>query len=201
MPLMTRHLLTAALDGADGRALALAYAGRISPNAMTTAAYRTPRVMTAMPEQMFQRHIAQGGTSLTPVAAKCKMKKKRKGQSAIEFLFSVGVVFFIFIILLFITFNKTTEVRDLQRVLDKKAECQKIANFMNGVFMNSEGSYATITTKFEVTIGPKLISVKKPNRTWEGEMTCRHLAHVDNTNFTGSAVIRKQGSRVVIDVG
>ncbi|MFH1636824.1 MAG: hypothetical protein ABIB71_00185 [Candidatus Woesearchaeota archaeon] len=127
--------------------------------------------------------------------------KKKRGQAAIEFLFSAGIVFFIFLILMFMTFAKTKEVRDLQNVLDKKSECQRIANLINGIFINSEGSSVSIITHYNVTIEPKSIFVEAINKSWQSGFMCRHLAKVNEITLTGNVSIRKEGIGVVISNG
>lgn len=76
----------------------------------------------------------------------------RKSQISIEFMFTLGIIFFIFLIIFGFIINRRTEVKETEDYLEKRAECMKISSMISSVFAGGDGTIAKTKTKYLITI-------------------------------------------------
>lgn len=74
--------------------------------------------------------------------------KTKKAQISIEFLFALGIVIFIFIILLAFIFDRNEDVRRIQAELDMRSDCYLLSNSIYNAYINSlEGEQISLSIK------------------------------------------------------
>ena len=76
----------------------------------------------------------------------------KKSQISMEFMFTIGIVFFIFLIVLFFTFERRTDLRETEDILKLKNECYKISNFISAVYAGGDGTNITTKTTYVISI-------------------------------------------------
>ncbi len=106
----------------------------------------------------------------------------------------------VFLMLIYLSFEKTKEVRDTERMLDKKAECIRMANMISGVFSLGHGTekyshtdyrlYARNTTVLEVQ--------RVGHNEREPPVQCRFSANIYERNFTGSFKVSNANNIITI---
>jgi len=69
----------------------------------------------------------------------------KKAQISLEVLYSVGIMIIIFIILTGISFERKNTLNRLDSYLERKNECYRIANIIDGVHANGDNTIATFT--------------------------------------------------------
>lgn len=124
----------------------------------------------------------------------------KKGQISIEFLFSIGIVLVIFIMLIFLSFEKTKEVRGIEKILDKKAECIRMANMISGVFSLGPGAEKTSYTDYRIYArNNTVLEVQRDGHTQlEPPVQCRFSANIYDKNFTGTFKVSNVNNIIVI---
>ena len=68
----------------------------------------------------------------------------RRGQISMEVLYSVGVMFTIFLILTGISFNWRLQHAHTEQYLQQRDECFKLANYIATVGIGGHGTYANV---------------------------------------------------------
>ena len=76
----------------------------------------------------------------------------KRGQISTEFLFAIGTVVIIFLIILAFSFERRNDIKDTESSLSKKNECLKISNFITEIFIGGEGALANAKIGYDVSI-------------------------------------------------
>lgn len=82
---------------------------------------------------------------------------QKRGQVSIEFMFSIGVILLLYIIIVFFVFEKNSELRDTESFIDKRTQCFKIAEAVSAVYDSGSGTEASINLKYPIVIDGNLI--------------------------------------------
>lgn len=77
---------------------------------------------------------------------------KKKSQVSVEFLFVIGVVIFIFIILLAMTLENRVDIRDAEHILKKRAECLRLSNLISEIYNAGHGTEISTKTNYIFTV-------------------------------------------------
>jgi len=75
----------------------------------------------------------------------------RKSQISIEFLFSIGIIVFIFLIILAFIMGRQADVRDNQSFINRQNECLKISSLLTSISEGGDGTAVQVNTPFFVT--------------------------------------------------
>ncbi|MBS3125967.1 hypothetical protein J4453_00800 [Candidatus Woesearchaeota archaeon] len=75
----------------------------------------------------------------------------KRSQISTEFLFSIGIIMFIFLILLAFIMARQNDVRDTQSFVNRQNECLKIASLLASLSETGDGSVARIDTPYFIT--------------------------------------------------
>lgn len=126
--------------------------------------------------------------------------RNEKGQISTEFIFSLGIVLVVFLMMIYLSSEKTKEVKDIERTLEKKAECTRIANFMSGVFALGPGAEKTSHTSMRVYVrNDTVVEIQRKGHTQnEPAVQCRFSAMSYERNFTGDFKISNINNAIVI---
>jgi len=148
---------------------------------------------------MYHRHIALVAQKPTLAAAWYKMPSK-KGQISTEFIFSLSIVIVVFLMLIYLNFEKMKEVRDTEKMLDKKAECIRVANMISGVFSIGQGTEKFSHTDYRLYAkNNTVLEVQRIGHAQkEPPVQCRFSANINERNFTGSFKISNVNSIISI---
>ena len=125
----------------------------------------------------------------------------KKGQVSHEALMILGMIFFIFIVVLSIYFLKSADVVRFNTQIEERTECLKLANTISGIFYL--GGQVDLTLYQDLTVFPEQQRI-------ETEHTFCTLP-LDNILYGGSSeefdlvqgnfIIKKSGDLVVINNG
>ncbi len=77
-----------------------------------------------------------------------------KGQASIEFLFTIGIVFFIFVFMFGYSFSKYKDVRDTEEIIEAKSECYKLANIILNTFLGGNTTKIGTSINYNASITP-----------------------------------------------
>ena len=97
----------------------------------------------------------------------------KKGQISLEVMYSVGIMIIIFIILSGISFERKITLDRLDRFLERKNECYRIANVIDGVHANGHETIAQFTVFNPVTIQTNGVIIVRESDA--GEETTRSI--------------------------
>lgn len=76
----------------------------------------------------------------------------KKAQISIEFLFAIGMVFFIFLIILGFTFSRSIEVRESEEKIDEINTCLLVSALITSAFVAGDGVIVNETIGHELNI-------------------------------------------------
>lgn len=83
----------------------------------------------------------------------------KKAQLSSEMFFAIGIVLMIFLALMMIYFDKMYDVNSTKNYLEKKKECEKIANVLSNLYAAKPGTTANINTKYLVSLNNNIKQV------------------------------------------
>jgi len=75
----------------------------------------------------------------------------KKAQVSVEFVFAIGMIIFIFLFILYFTFERTIELRDTEKILADKEECNKLADMITMAYITK--SNHLIELEKDATVG------------------------------------------------
>jgi len=78
----------------------------------------------------------------------------KKGQAAMEWLFAIGAVFLIFLLLLGFSFDKRVEVIKTERFTNLRDECLKVSELIMSNFIGGNGTQIQSQLFYNVSIDP-----------------------------------------------
>jgi len=113
----------------------------------------------------------------------------RKAQTSPEWLFSIGTIFFIFLFILGIAFEKKTEVIRTERFTVLRNECLKIAEAVMSTFLGGDGTSIQSKVSYNVSIiaNNRLITVGDKDA-----VGCSiPINRINNANLTKGNLISK----------
>ena len=122
----------------------------------------------------------------------------RKAQVSMEFLFAIGFVLFVFILLLGFVFQRKSELVDTKDFLDKKAECLRIASLISSVYSGGDGTAAKIKTNYLVTIYNYSIIGVESIANLTGEARCYFVAETESYNLTNNLLIKNEDGSIIL---
>jgi len=77
---------------------------------------------------------------------------KKKSQASLEFLFAIGIVLFIFILILAFNLERKNEVRKLNDKIALQSECFKLSSSITSAYIAGEGFNLTTKIKYNATV-------------------------------------------------
>ncbi len=77
---------------------------------------------------------------------------KTKSQVSLEFLFTVGIVLLIFIILVGFNIERKTDVNNLKNYVYLKSECFKLSNSITNAYISGDGFNLTAEIKYDASV-------------------------------------------------
>src|SRR3989344_2401823 len=98
------------------------------------------------------------------------------GQISIEFIFAVGAVLLIFLVILAFSFDKANDIRRFKRENELLDECNKISNaILTATIIGDKGSVIIETSKTINIFDYGLISVSDE----EASVECNYIGKID----------------------
>ncbi len=76
----------------------------------------------------------------------------RKAQISMEFIFAIGMIFFIFLMLLAFRFNRNAELRESEIEIDKRNTCLLVSSLITSAFVNGDGIVISESIDHEIDI-------------------------------------------------
>lgn len=116
-----------------------------------------------------------------------------------EFLFSLGLVFLIFIMLLFVIIDKQIEINDSKETLGKLSECQRFANMITAIASSNEGISAEFSTEYYIKIVDSGMIYANDENNNVDEVSCTYIANPLSHNIYGNVKIQKEGGQISIN--
>ncbi|MFH1052928.1 MAG: hypothetical protein V1740_00785 [Candidatus Woesearchaeota archaeon] len=91
--------------------------------------------------------------------------RNRKSQISVEFLFALGIILFIFIILIAFNFDRNQKVRETSDLIQLQDQCYEISNYLYSAYINTlNGERFSITIQsyydFEISSDSRVVTVK-----------------------------------------
>src|SRR3989338_5086089 len=71
----------------------------------------------------------------------------KKAQAATELLFAIGFIMLFFIMITLINFERSSNIKDIDKTLDERALCQQISNGISNVYSKGHGTSTVIKFK------------------------------------------------------
>ena len=84
----------------------------------------------------------------------------RKAQISIEFLFALGIILLLFLILFSFWFGKNVEVKKTGDYLDKKNECSRVASLLSSAFIGGDGTKIKVSSIYYITIYNNSVGIR-----------------------------------------
>ena len=109
----------------------------------------------------------------------------KKAQASIEFMFAIGALILIFLIVFYFVFERRIELNNSEDILADKDECHKLAGMITMAFIAEANHTFEIKTNASVDAFSKVISAGESN------FPCTFLAMVSNA--TGNLISLNKG--------
>ncbi len=114
----------------------------------------------------------------------------RKAQITTEFIFTIAIIVFAFIVILGITLNKSIELNKTSKELQQRDECMKVANILTYSFIT--GNNYTLKIKNQIVINPTTRTILVNNKT-----SCAiPISAVNQVSLTNKITIQKIGDYI-----
>lgn len=81
----------------------------------------------------------------------------KKAQASIEFMFAIGLIVFLFLLILYFTFERRAELRSTEKILADKEECNKLADMITMAYISQ--SNHTFELEEDATVSTKSQSI------------------------------------------
>ena len=120
----------------------------------------------------------------------------KKAQMSMEFLFAIGLIFLIFLILMIVVFDKQIETRESKLTLEKLSECQRIANIITALASSNDGTMVEIKTDYYITVTSSGSIFVNDVNTTHNEVICTYVANPLNLSLNGQVRLQKSGGVV-----
>lgn len=119
-----------------------------------------------------------------------------KAQISIEFLFSIGLIFLIFLMLLAVILDKEYEIRVSESTLGKLSECQRIANIITALASSNDGMKIEIDTDYYINVFSSGQIFANDIDSTHNEVSCTYVANPLSLNLNGIIRLEKAGGLV-----
>lgn len=93
----------------------------------------------------------------------CSGLKMTKGQASIEFIFAIGALILIFLILFYFVFERKVELNIAEGMLADKDDCNKIAGAITMAFSSKSSQTLSINTNATVNALSRVVSAGESN--------------------------------------
>ncbi|MFH1065378.1 MAG: hypothetical protein V1734_02625 [Nanoarchaeota archaeon] len=110
----------------------------------------------------------------------------KKAQASIEFMFAIGALIMLFLIVFYFVFERRVELNNAENILADKDECHKLAGIITMAFVSGANHTFEIETNASVDAFSKVISAGQTN------YPCTFLALVSNA--TGNLINLQKGN-------
>ena len=118
---------------------------------------------------------------------------KKRGQVSVEILFGAALVSLLFIIVVLLVLNRSSQLADAERFVDLRDPCYEIANAISSLYLSGDGTDITLKIYHNITIEAdnRILYVKDQNPSSKhktGETFCSIPVN-RTTNLVGDHVI------------
>ncbi len=76
----------------------------------------------------------------------------KKAQVSIEFIFVIGMLFFIFLLILAFVFDKNLDVNESKKIIETKSDCTKLADLIINAFLSGNTTKIQSKLSYNATI-------------------------------------------------
>ncbi|MBI2545681.1 hypothetical protein HYV81_00710 [Candidatus Woesearchaeota archaeon] len=91
---------------------------------------------------------------------------KSKAQVSIEFMFAIGVILFIFVLLSIVTLERKGEIAFASNLHEAQADCSMLANLIDAVYTSRDANVSVkLRNNATVIAGNRFIEVEKNSQT------------------------------------
>lgn len=78
--------------------------------------------------------------------------KMRKAQGSFEILMAIGLMIFIFIILIYFSYDRRSELYGIEQVVNEKSECHKLSDVITSTFVSGVGTNITLKLDYDAAV-------------------------------------------------
>ncbi len=119
----------------------------------------------------------------------------KKAQITIEFIFGIGALVMIFVLLLHLSFERRIDILNLKEDLDALEECHKFSSIISEVYNGGDGTKLYTKTDYKIDIKNQIIEVVKENLT---KAMCPIYARIQNVSFSGEVLVKNEKGTIAI---
>ncbi len=119
-----------------------------------------------------------------------------KAQISMEFLFSLGLIFLIFLFMLVIISEKQSDIRNSKVTLGKLSECQRIANIITSLASSNDGASIEIKTNYYINIAPSGAIFANNEDSSNNEVVCTYISNPLDLKLNGQIRLQKKDGAV-----
>lgn len=120
----------------------------------------------------------------------------KKAQMSIEFLFSIGLILLIFLMLLAVILDKQHEISVSKSTLEKLSECQRIANIITALASSNDGTKIEIDTGYYINVYSSGQIFANDVSSTHNEVSCTYVANPLTLSLNGAVRLQKEGGEV-----
>lgn len=113
-----------------------------------------------------------------------------------EFLFALGTMFVIFLMLIFVIIDKQSETRISKATLEKLSECQRFANIISALASANEGTNMEFKTDYYIKITPSGSIYANDEDSNVNEVICSYVSNPLDLQLNGNVKLQKIGGNV-----
>ena len=123
----------------------------------------------------------------------------KKGQVSTEFLIIIGVVFFIFIVILLFSLGRRTDVRETETYLGANSECLKFSNLISAAYVGGDGTQIETKTDYLISFfNYSMIRIESVSK--KEEASCTFYAKIfPHYKLTGDILIKNIDGEIIIE--
>lgn len=120
----------------------------------------------------------------------------KKAQISMEFLFSLGLIFLVFVILLFIIIDKQIETHNTEITLKKLSECQRFANIITALASSTDGTLVELKTAYYIKITNGGMIYANDENSVNNEVACSYSANPITASIYGPVKFKKSEGKI-----
>lgn len=121
---------------------------------------------------------------------------RKKSQASIEFLFAIGIIFFVFLIIFGFMIDRNKELRDSNIEVNKRYTCLLISSLVTSAFVNGDGVIINMPIDYNATINAT-VDYKEVN---VENMNCWLSVHTVPTAKLRKGIIEIENINNYIDI-
>jgi len=129
----------------------------------------------------------------------CSMIKMKKAQISIEIIFVISLIIFMFILLMFVIFEKKIELNAIENIVADKEECNKLADIITLAFI-SKGNHTFMLNK-NVVVSPNTRLITVSDTQYSCRIPFNRINNLSNGTFNlteGRVNVNYRGSYVEV---